>query len=132
MKIKIGLIALILLCSCATTKQLYQGEKRSEEDVVRVVGMDAMNPMNNMFGTSITEFDGKILDPSQSQLEFLPGRHTLVIQLTNVGIVDGKKTVTKEFKAGERYLIAIQFGGPNDKMPELVYKGNVRNQSDFR
>jgi hypothetical protein len=116
-------LLVLLLAGCGTTR-VYEGAERSDSEVVKIRGMDDFNPIGNFLGTSVCEIDGKKFETCQSHLEFLPGTHTLILRLSRVGIPSSSKSVTQTFRAGDRYLLGVEFGKDKD-LPALMFDYNV-------
>ncbi len=60
----------------------------------------------------VCKFDGKVLDSCQPFIDFMPGTHTLIIELTNLGIrVGDDLDVTQDFVAGEQCSLDVRISG---------------------
>ena len=95
-------IALLLLASCSTT-QLYEGPKRSEFEVVIIKGIK--NPESSGYSVVVCQMDGENLSPCKSEIEILPGEHTLKLELVKSGVTWQTSYNKKLFRAGDRYLM---------------------------
>lgn len=114
------------LVGCANL-QLYDGPKQPENAVIMINGMSNMDISAGGFAVKVCKFDGKDLGSCQPFIEFLPGTHTLTIELTNLGIQVGDDVdVTKDFVAGDRYELDVGFAGAQH--PVMVFTGNVNRK----
>lgn len=99
---------LLLLCSCGTLK-LYPGPARAQHEVAR------LEPGGHLFrAVSMHSVDGRSLGFGNRYAEVLPGKHTVMVALTQA---DGNRTriiqreVTFVATAGETYTVEAQETG---------------------
>lgn len=91
-------------------------------------GMSSLDISAGGLAVKVCKFDGKPLSPCQPFIEFLPGEHTLTIELTDFGVPLGEDVdVTKTFVAGDRYELDVQFSGAGDT-PIMTYTKNVNKK----
>lgn len=91
-------------------------------------GMSSLDITAGGYAVKVCKFDGKPLSSCQPFIEFLPGTHTLTIELTDFGFKDGEDLdVTKDFKAGDRYELDVGFSG-GAQYPAMTYTGNVNDK----
>lgn len=125
------LLPLVFVISCiggCATMQLYNGAKQPATAVIMVNGMSNWDISAGEMAVKVCKFDGKPLSSCQPYIEFLPGTHTLTIELTKFGIRVGDDIdVTRDFVAGDRYVLAVEFGDGTQK-PVMDYTGNVNDK----
>jgi len=88
---------------------MYEGDKRNPNEIVKISGMWGWNPLNGFLGTKVCAVDGKPLKPCKTDIELLPGEHTLLMESTYTLLPEGESSVTKIFVAGESCVIGISF-----------------------
>jgi hypothetical protein len=130
--LKVNLLALVgitfCLAGCANL-QMYDGPKQPESAVVMINGMSSWDISAEGLAVKVCKFDGKPLSSCQPFIEFLPGKHTLTIELTMLGIREGDDVdVTQDFLPGDRYDLDVGWPGTSHQIPALVYTGNVNNK----
>jgi hypothetical protein len=101
-----------LLTSCA--HRIYEGDKKPANEIADISGMWGWNPINGFLGTKVCAVDGKPLKPCKTDIELLPGEHTLLMKLTDALLPEGESSVTKVFSAGENCVIGIRFNFNDD------------------
>ncbi len=127
-KLSILGIAVLWLAGCSNM-QMYDGPKQPENAVVMINGMSSWDISAGGLAVKVCKFDGKLLSSCQPFLEFLPGTHTLTIELTNLGITVGNDVdVTREFLAGDRCSLDVRFGG-GTQSPVMNCFGNVNDKT---
>ena len=99
MKISILGVTLLLLVSCATT-QLYEGPKRPDSEVVIIKSAGSTE-----YSVVVCQIDGENLSPCKSEIEILPGEHTLKLELVKSEATFQTSYNKKLFRAGDRYLM---------------------------
>ena len=125
-KVVMLVIAMIWLAGCSNM-QMYDGPKQPENAVVMINGMSNWDISAGGLAVKVCKFDGKPLSSCQPFIEFLPGTHTLTIELTDLGIPVGNDVdVTREFIAGDRCSLDVSFSGI-DKSPAMNCRDNVNN-----
>lgn len=126
------LLALLCITFCiggCANMQLYDGPKQPKSVVVMINGMSSWDISAEGLAVKVCKFDGKPLNSCQPFIEFLPGRHTLTIELTMLGIREGDDVeVTMDFVAGDRYDLDVGWPGTTHQIPALVYTGNVNTK----
>ena len=91
----------MLLWGCGGTVQTYEGSKKAAHEVAILrtnVGELTMTT------TWVTRVDGRELVVAYSEIELLPGRRTLAINLTG-GVLRTTATVSLDAKAGGIYRL---------------------------
>lgn len=103
MKIPIIGIAMLTLASCSAT-HLYEGPRLAETEVVRINGI--RNSESPGYRVVVCQIDGQNLSPCKSDIEVLPGEHTLKLELVYSGFTRQTSYHKKLFKAGDKYLMS--------------------------
>ena len=91
----------LVLSACGGAVQTYEGSKKAAHEVAILrtnVGELTMTT------TWVTRVDGKELVVAYTEIELLPGPHTLVINLTG-GVLRAAATVSLDAKAGRIYRL---------------------------
>jgi len=128
-KIFVFLALLLFVITGCATNRLYEGEARTDSEVARIAGMDALSPSNLGISAKIIEINGKPVEGSQSDIELLPGTYTLKMICGQYGLEEEPVIVKQEFKAGDRYLLGILFDPKTRKRtPALLLDTNVNAQ----
>ena len=96
-------LTLLVLAGCSTT-QLYDGPKQPESEIVRVEGVN--NPEAAGYKVVVCQINGESLSPCKNEIEILPGKHTLKLELVKSGVTRQTSYNRKVFRAGDRYLMA--------------------------
>lgn len=123
------LLITICLCGCATV-QLYPGPEKAKNAVVMINGMSNWDISAGGLAVKVCKFDGKPLSSCEPFIAFLPGRHTLTIELTDYGLRVGDDVdITKDFLAGDRYELDVEFIG-GTRLPAMLYTGNANKKSN--
>jgi hypothetical protein len=116
--------AVLVLAGCSNM-QLYDGPKQPESAVVMINGMSSLDISAGGLAVKVCKFDGKPLSSCQPFIEFLPGTHTLAIELTNLGVTVGSDVdYTRDFFAGDRCSLDVQFNGAKQS-PVMLCGKNV-------
>jgi hypothetical protein len=106
----LAVLALLAACSGCATVQLYDGPRRTSEEVARISGDPAINA-----GLPVTvvlrEVDNVALNVGQAAVEVLPGKHSLLVDCR---IADTKRTdrhsIDAEVSAGRQYKLVAETG----------------------
>lgn len=128
MRVKLVMTGLVaaLLAACSNV-QMYDGPKQPDSAVVTINGMSNWDISAGGLAVKVCKFDGKPLDSCQPFIDFLPGTHTLTIELTDLGIAVGRDIdVTQDFVAGEICSLDVGFEG-SAEFPALNCHRNVNN-----
>lgn len=120
MRIILVLITIGVFTTSCATHRTYQGNPKPTEEVVNISGMWGWNPINNFHGTMVCMVDSIPFESCKTDVEILPGKHTLVLRSTDFFFESGRTEVTRDFKAGEKYVIGIRFESVVSKPPILV------------
>ena len=103
-------LLLLLVAGCGGTTQTYVGPKKSAHEVA--ILKTTVGEIS--FDTAwIDLVDGKDLVLAYSEIEVMPGRRSVRIQLSG-GMIKASRTVSFEAIAGRTYLVKglIRRGGP--------------------
>ena len=106
--ILIGLLS--FACSACLTASLYEGEKRSRDEVARISGDPRFTA-----GTPVTvilrQVDGQAINVSQSSVELLPGTHKLLVdcRIAETNSVT-RHTIDADVSAGTSYRLVAETG----------------------
>jgi len=103
MKVPIIGFTMLALAGCSVT-HLYEGPRLPETEVVRIKGIS--NPESAGYGVVVCQMNGERLSPCKSDIEILPGEHTLKLELVYSGVTRQTSYNKKLFKAGDRYLMS--------------------------
>jgi hypothetical protein len=113
MRVKMAMLGLAVTCLAGcSSAQMYDGPKQPDSAVVKINGMSNWDISAGGLAVKVCKFDGKALDSCLPFIDFMPGTHTLTIELTNLGIkVGDDKDVTQDFIAGEQCSLDVLFSG---------------------
>ena len=110
MNARVVLLALVLVCSGCGTAQLYDGPRRSSDEVARITGdmrINAGSPLTLV----LREVDNTPLTLGQNAVEVLPGKHRFLVDCR---IAETEKTsrhsVEEEVSAGRHYRFVAETG----------------------
>lgn len=120
-KLLILVVSALSFISGCVSKQLYEGPARPSEEIVRITGMSGLDPLGGNTSALVCRIDDKDIDGCAVKVEFLPGRHKLLLKTKSYGIEQSTIDVEQEFIAGDRYLLGISFSRDTRKMvPALI------------
>lgn len=113
MKAKVVMLGIMVVwMTGCSNMQMYDGPKQPDSAVVTINGMSSWDISAGGLAVKVCKFDGKPLDSCQPFINFLPGTHTLTIELTNLGIKVGRDVDdTRDFVAGEKCSLDVGFSG---------------------
>jgi len=110
MNARVVVLALVLVCSGCGTAQLYDGPRRSSDEVARITGdmrIHAGSPLTLV----LREVDNTPLNLGQNAVEVLPGKHRFLVDCR---IAETEKTsrhsVEEEVSAGRHYRFVAETG----------------------
>jgi hypothetical protein len=107
---RLALLALIVACGGCGTAQVYDGPRRSADEVARISGDLAINAGSPMT-ILLREVDDTPLSVGQSSVEVLPGKHRL---LADCRIAEtrsvSRHSLDVEVAAGRRYRLVGEAG----------------------
>jgi hypothetical protein len=110
MNARVVVLALVLVCSGCGTAQLYDGPRRSSDEVARITGdmrINAGSPLTLV----LREVDNTPLNLGQNAVEVLPGKHRFLVDCR---IAETEKTsrysVAAEVSAGRHYRFVAETG----------------------
>jgi hypothetical protein len=78
------------------------------------------------WAAKVCRIDDKSFAKCQPDTDLLPGEHTLLLQTSRFGLAVRSEEVTMEFKAGDRYVLGINFLPTGDGVPTLVNADQVQ------
>jgi len=112
-----------LLTGCMTA-QTYDGERRAPDEIAHIAGDSPM--INAPLSLVLRKIDGQTLSVSQSAVDVLPGKHTLLVDCR----IPETKSVTRhslevEVFEGRRYRLVADTG------PGLRECTAVRLEGDY-
>jgi len=102
-------VSAMLVSACGGVMQVYEGPKKPSNEVAIL----RTNVGELTFDTAWVDLvDGRNLIRAYSEVEILPGRHSLRIQLSS-GILKASRTVSFEAQAGRAYRVrgSLRSGG---------------------
>ena len=110
MNARLVVLALAVACSGCATAQLYDGPRRSADEVARITGdlrINAGSPLTII----LREVDNTPLNLGQNAVEVLPGKHRLLVDCR---IAETEKvsrhSIEAEVSAGRHYKFAAETG----------------------
>lgn len=110
MKARFAALALIVVCSGCATGQLYDGPRRSSDEVARISGdlrINAGSPLTAI----LREVDNTPLNVGQNAVDVLPGKHRLLVdcRIAETGNVS-RHSIDAEVSAGRHYKLVAETG----------------------
>jgi hypothetical protein len=117
--IVIPVAVLGLLTGCATAAKFYDGPEKPASEIVKITGMSGLDPLGGFTSSLICAVDDKEIEGCVTGIEFLPGNRRIRTVTKSYGIEGLSRTIEREFKPGERYLLGISIEG-GQKIPALI------------
>ncbi|HEY7641200.1 MAG TPA: hypothetical protein VH814_15845 [Steroidobacteraceae bacterium] len=110
MKLRLAMLAFVAACSGCSTAQVYDGERRSPDEVARITGdlrINAGSPLTVV----LREVDDTPLNIGQNGVEVLPGKHRLLVdcKIAETGSVS-RHSIDVEVSAGRHYKLVAETG----------------------
>lgn len=110
MKLRLVALAVVVACSGCATAQLYDGPRRSNDEVAHVTGdlrFNAGSPLTVV----LRQVDEVELNIGQNAVDMLPGKHRLLVdcriaETQNVS----RHAVDVEVSAGRHYKLVAEAG----------------------
>ena len=103
-------LAIIVACSGCGTAQVYDGPRRSADEVAHISGDLSINA-GSPLSVILRQVDETPLGVSQSAVEILPGKHRLLVDCR---IAETEKTsrhsIEEEVSAGRQYRFVAETG----------------------
>jgi hypothetical protein len=109
--------SLLLLAGCMTFKG-YEGPRLPLDEVARVQGdykMRAGAPVSLL----LRQVDGLTVDVRFSEVDLLPGTHSLLIDCVVAGGAGGRHRLEVDLAAGRRYVIVSETGPGNRECTDV-------------
>jgi hypothetical protein len=109
--------SLFLLEGCMTLKG-YEGSRLPLNEVARVQGdykMRAGAPVTLL----LRQADGLTVDVRFSEVDLLPGRHSLLVDCVVAGGAGGRHRLEVDLAAGRRYVIVAETGPGNRECADV-------------
>jgi hypothetical protein len=110
MNARLVVLALVAVCSGCGTAQLYDGPRRSSDEVARITGdmrINAGSPLTLV----LREVDNTPLNLGQNAVEVLPGKHRFLVDCR---IAETEKvsrhSFEEEVSAGRHYKFVAETG----------------------
>jgi len=110
MNARLVVLALVAVCSGCGTAQLYDGPRRSSDEVARITGdmrINAGSPLTLV----LREVDNTPLNLGQNAVEVLPGKHRFLVDCR---IAETEKvsrhSFEEEVSAGRHYRFVAETG----------------------
>lgn len=110
MKLRLVVLALGLVCSGCTTAQLYDGPRRSADEVAHITGDLAINA-GSPLSIILRQVDETPLNIGQNAVDVLPGKHRLVVdcKIAETQSVS-RHAVEVEVSGGRHYRLIAETG----------------------
>jgi hypothetical protein len=110
MKLRLVALAFVVACSACSTAQVYDGERRSADEVAHITGdlrINAGSPLTVI----LREVDETPLNIGQNAVDVLPGKHRLLIdcKIAETGNVS-RHAIDVEVSAGRHYKLVAETG----------------------
>ncbi|HEV8334423.1 MAG TPA: hypothetical protein VGQ22_23580 [Steroidobacteraceae bacterium] len=110
MKLRLVALAVVVTCSGCATAQLYDGPRRSNDEVAHIAGdlrINAGSPLTVV----LRQVDEVELNLGQNAVDILPGKHRLLVdcriaETQNVS----RHAVDVEVSAGRHYKLVAEAG----------------------
>jgi hypothetical protein len=110
MKLRLVALAVVVACSSCATAQLYDGPRRSNDEVAHITGdlrFNAGSPLTVV----LRQVDEVELSIGQNAVDILPGKHRLLVdcriaETQNVS----RHSVDVEVSAGRHYKLVAEAG----------------------
>jgi hypothetical protein len=110
MKLRLALLALVAACGGCATAQLYDGPRRSDNEVAHISGdlrFNAGSPLTIV----LRQVDEAELNIGQNGVDLLPGKHRLLVdcRIAETGSVS-RHSIDVEVSAGRHYKLVAETG----------------------
>jgi hypothetical protein len=110
MKLRLAALALVVACSGCATAQLYDGPRRSDNEVAHITGdlrFNAGSPLTIV----LRQVDEAELNIGQNGVDLLPGKHRLLVdcRIAETGNVS-RHSIDVEVSAGRHYKLVAETG----------------------
>jgi len=116
---------LLILTGACTSYRHYEGPPRDESEIAMIRGISNLDVTAKGWAAKVCKIDGRSFLKCKPDTDLLPGTHTLLLQTSRFGLVVRTEEVTMEFKAGDRYVLGINFLPTGDGVPTLVSADKV-------
>lgn len=116
-------ILTLFIISCSTT-QMYDGPKRSRDQIAVINGMSPLDPLTLGISAQVKKVDGKPVPGSGTKIEVLPGEHEFEVYCSMSGR-SFTGTMTLNIEAGGDYIIPVGVEGNKCSF-------DIRNRNAFR
>jgi hypothetical protein len=110
MKLRLAVLALVAACGGCATAQLYDGPRRSDNEVAHISGdlrFNAGSPLTIV----LRQVDEAELNIGQNGVDLLPGKHRLLVdcRIAETGNVS-RHSIDVEVSAGRHYKLVAETG----------------------
>jgi hypothetical protein len=110
MKLRLAVLALVAACGGCATAQLYDGPRRSDNEVAHISGdlrFNAGSPLTIV----LRQVDEAELNIGQNGVDLLPGKHRLLVdcRIAETGSVS-RHSIDVEVSAGRHYKLVAETG----------------------
>ena len=110
MNVRLASVALVTVCSGCGTVQLYDGPRRSSDEVAHITGdlrFNAGSPLTVI----LRAVDDTPLNVGQNGVDVLPGKHRLLVdcRIAETGNVS-RHSIEPEVSAGRHYKLVAETG----------------------
>jgi hypothetical protein len=110
MRLRLVVLALVVACSGCGTAQLYDGPRRSADEIARITGdlrINAGSPLTLV----LREVDNTPLNIGQNAVDVLPGKHRLLVdcRIAETESVS-RHSVEVEVSGGRHYKLVAETG----------------------
>ena len=110
MKLRLVALVVVVACSGCATAQLYDGPRRSDNEVAHITGdlrFNAGSPLTIV----LRQVDEAELNIGQNGVDLLPGKHRLLVdcRIAETGNVS-RHSIDVEVSAGRHYKLVAETG----------------------
>jgi hypothetical protein len=110
----------LLLLSACSSYHHYSGAPRAEAEVAMIRGISNLDVTAKGWAAKVCKIDDKPFATCKPDVDLLPGKHSLLLQTSRFGLAVRSEEISMEFKAGDRFVLGINFLPTGDWVPMLV------------
>jgi hypothetical protein len=118
--------ALLLMMGACSSHQHYTGAARAETDIAMIRGISNLDVTAKGWAAKVCSIDDQPFLKCKPDVDMLPGKHKLLLQTSRFGLAVRSEEVTMEFKAGDKYVLGINFLPTGDGVPMLIGADKVQ------
>ena len=121
---KVVIVALVYLVAGCSFTQMYEGPKLPENEVAKINGTSSLEGMG--YAASVCKINDKDLPSCITDIELIPGEYSFKLGLTYFGVTQQYTETSKVLKAGDRYLLGLQYStGGREPWPNMWLDKNI-------